>query len=61
MRSNSLDWDDVCQDMADEALAGIGGLATGTVITYAMVTIGAGAEGAAAGPAGVALGSLVGI
>lgn len=58
---DGLDWDDVCQDMADEALAGIGGLATGTVITYAMETIGAGAEGAAAGPAGVALGSLVGI
>ena len=58
MRSNSLDWDDVCQDMADEALAGIADITIGSMITTLISTTSAGSY---AGPLGTGIGLATGV
>lgn len=60
---NGMDWDDVCQDMADEAVAGVGGYAVGSILTWALSTeiLASTWAGAHAGPIGAGIGILVGV
>ena len=55
---DGLDWDDVCQNMADEALAGIAGLTIGSMATTLISTTSAGSY---AGPLGTGIGLAAGV
>lgn len=56
---NGMDWDDVCQDMADEVVAGIGSYATASIVTMGLSK--SAVFGAYAGPIGASLGLAVGV
>lgn len=62
---DGLDWDDVCQDMADEAVAGIGGYLAGGLTEAGLVALSEipafASAGSFAGPIGAGVGITVGV